>query len=245
MLALIADGLAPAIGARLHLSPATIRSYPPHALRQGALPPRAGRGRGHAPGRRSSAADFRALHAGEPFVIPNPWDAGSARVLADLGFEALATTSSGFAFTLGRLDGDVTLTRSSRTHRARARPPTLPVSVDLENGYGPRRRRRARGRARGRGRRGRRVDRGLRPRAGCLYERTRPPSGSPPRRGGRTRSASSSPPAPRTTSAATPTSTTRSRGCRPTSARAPTSSTRPGCGRVEEIAAVPPRSAGR
>ena len=52
---------------------------------------------------------FRALHEGEPFVIPNPWDAGSARVLEALGFRALATTSSGFAFTLGRLDGDVTL----------------------------------------------------------------------------------------------------------------------------------------
>jgi 2-methylisocitrate lyase-like PEP mutase family enzyme len=55
------------------------------------------------------AEAFRALHAGEPFVIPNPWDAGSARVLAALGFRALATTSSGFAFTLGRLDGAATL----------------------------------------------------------------------------------------------------------------------------------------
>ena len=55
------------------------------------------------------AADFRALHEGEPFVIPNPWDAGSAKVFEALGFKALATTSSGFAFTLGRLDGNVTL----------------------------------------------------------------------------------------------------------------------------------------
>ena len=55
------------------------------------------------------AEAFRALHAGPAFVIPNPWDAGSARVLAALGFQALATTSSGFAFTLGRLDGGVTL----------------------------------------------------------------------------------------------------------------------------------------
>src|SRR5712692_7260360 len=46
------------------------------------------------------AAAFRALHAGEAFVIPNPWDAGSARALAALGFKAVATTSSGFAFTL-------------------------------------------------------------------------------------------------------------------------------------------------
>ncbi|TMK33814.1 MAG: isocitrate lyase/phosphoenolpyruvate mutase family protein, partial [Actinobacteria bacterium] len=52
---------------------------------------------------------FRALHAGEPFVIPNPWDPGSARVLEALGFKAVASTSSGFAFTQGRLDGDVTL----------------------------------------------------------------------------------------------------------------------------------------
>src|SRR5947209_20546483 len=52
---------------------------------------------------------FRALHEGEPFLIPNPYDAGSAKVLAGLGFKALATTSGGFAFTLGRLDGAVTL----------------------------------------------------------------------------------------------------------------------------------------
>ena len=55
------------------------------------------------------AAAFAALHTGEPFVIPNPWDAGSARVLEALGFRALATTSSGFAFTLGRLDGGATI----------------------------------------------------------------------------------------------------------------------------------------
>ena len=54
------------------------------------------------------AADFVALHEGETFIIPNPWDAGSARVLEGLGFEALATTSSGFAFTLGRADGETT-----------------------------------------------------------------------------------------------------------------------------------------
>ena len=50
-------------------------------------------------------AAFRALHEGEPFVMPNPWDAGSARMLASLGFPALATTSGGFALTLGRRDG--------------------------------------------------------------------------------------------------------------------------------------------
>ena len=70
-------------------------------------------------------------------MIPNPWDAGSARVLEALGFEALATTSSGFAFTLGRLDGAVTLDEVAE-HVAELDAATgLPVSVDLENGYGP------------------------------------------------------------------------------------------------------------
>jgi 2-methylisocitrate lyase-like PEP mutase family enzyme len=82
------------------------------------------------------AARFEALHAGPAFVIPNPWDAGSARVLEALGFEALATTSSGFAFTLGRLDGGVTLDELSAHVRAVAGATDLPVSVDLEDGYG-------------------------------------------------------------------------------------------------------------
>jgi 2-methylisocitrate lyase-like PEP mutase family enzyme len=83
------------------------------------------------------AAAFRALHEGEPFVIPNPWDAGSAKVLAALGFEALATTSSGFAFTLGRPDGGVTLDELVEHVAAIDEATELPVSVDLENGYGP------------------------------------------------------------------------------------------------------------
>jgi 2-methylisocitrate lyase-like PEP mutase family enzyme len=83
------------------------------------------------------AEAFRALHAGEAFVIPNPWDAGSARVLAALGFHALATTSSGFAFTLGRPDGGVTLDDVIEHAAAIDRATDLPVSVDLENGYGP------------------------------------------------------------------------------------------------------------
>jgi 2-methylisocitrate lyase-like PEP mutase family enzyme len=82
------------------------------------------------------AAAFQALHAGDPFVIPNPWDAGSARVLAALGFEALATTSSGFAFTLGRLDGHTTLDEVAAHVEALSAATELPVSVDLENGYG-------------------------------------------------------------------------------------------------------------
>jgi 2-methylisocitrate lyase-like PEP mutase family enzyme len=83
------------------------------------------------------AARFAALHEGEPFVIPNPWDAGSARVLEALGFEALATTSSGFAFTLGRLDGHVTLDEVAAHTAALDAATSLPVAVDLENGYGP------------------------------------------------------------------------------------------------------------
>jgi 2-methylisocitrate lyase-like PEP mutase family enzyme len=83
------------------------------------------------------AAAFRALHDGEPFVIPNPWDAGSAKVLAALGYKALASTSSGFAFTLGRPDGAVTLDEVVEHARALDRATSLPVSVDLENGYGP------------------------------------------------------------------------------------------------------------
>jgi 2-methylisocitrate lyase-like PEP mutase family enzyme len=80
---------------------------------------------------------LRALHEGDPFVIPNPWDVGSARVLAALGFKALATTSSGFAFTLGRLDSSVTLDETT-VHISELNEATeLPVSADLENGYGP------------------------------------------------------------------------------------------------------------
>ena len=84
----------------------------------------------------AKGAAFAALHAGEPFLIPNPWDAGSARVLEALGFPALATTSSGFAFTLGRLDGGASLDEVAEHVRALTAATNLPVSVDLENGYG-------------------------------------------------------------------------------------------------------------
>ena len=83
------------------------------------------------------AADFRSLHEGDPFVIPNPWDAGSAKVFEVLGFKALATTSSAFAFTLGRFDGGVTLDELAVHVRALAEATSLPISVDLENGFGP------------------------------------------------------------------------------------------------------------
>jgi 2-methylisocitrate lyase-like PEP mutase family enzyme len=82
------------------------------------------------------AVAFRALHAGKGFVIPNPWDAGCARVLAALGFKALATTSSGFAFTLGRLDGQATLDEVVEHAAVLDQATDLPLSVDLENGYG-------------------------------------------------------------------------------------------------------------
>jgi 2-methylisocitrate lyase-like PEP mutase family enzyme len=85
---------------------------------------------------RDKGAAFRALHEGEPFLIPNPWDAGSARVLESLGFPALATTSSGFAFTLGRLDGGVTLDEVAAHVASLAGATELPISVDLEHGYG-------------------------------------------------------------------------------------------------------------
>lgn len=80
------------------------------------------------------AAHFRDLHSGpSPLLIPNPWDAGSARILASLGFQALATTSSGFAATLGQLDGSVTREQvlDHATTIVAATP--LPVSADLEN----------------------------------------------------------------------------------------------------------------
>ena len=82
------------------------------------------------------AALFRSLHEGDPFVIPNPWDGGSAKVLAGLGFKALASTSSGFAFTLGRPDGGVTLDELVDHARLLDGATDLPLSVDLENGFG-------------------------------------------------------------------------------------------------------------
>src|SRR5215204_2772842 len=88
------------------------------------------------PSQAEKATEFRALHEGEPFVIPNPWDAGSAKAFASLGFRALATTSGGFAFTLGRTDGNVTLDEVCDHIRTLDEATALPVSADLENGYG-------------------------------------------------------------------------------------------------------------
>jgi 2-methylisocitrate lyase-like PEP mutase family enzyme len=83
------------------------------------------------------AATFAALHQGDAFIIPNPWDVGAAKVLEALGFKALATTSSGFAFTLGRRDGGASLDEVVDHVGALARSTSLPISVDLENGFGP------------------------------------------------------------------------------------------------------------
>ncbi|BBT38780.1 Carboxyvinyl-carboxyphosphonate phosphorylmutase [Pseudomonas putida] len=85
------------------------------------------------------AEAFKAMHEREgAFVIPNPWDAGSARLLASLGFEALATTSAGLAFSLGRPDAEGALSLEETLSNARsivdATP--LPVAADLENGFG-------------------------------------------------------------------------------------------------------------
>ena len=98
------------------------------------------------------AIKFRALHGltGEiskpsaplgptrlrALIIPNPWDIGSARMLAGLGFEALATTSAGFAFTLGRSDGQVKREEALAHCAAIAAATDLPVSADLENTFG-------------------------------------------------------------------------------------------------------------
>ena len=82
------------------------------------------------------AQRFQALHARpEVFVIPNPWDPGSARLLEAIGFQALATTSAGYAFSLGKLDGQVGLDDMIEHCRALCAATGLPVSADLENGY--------------------------------------------------------------------------------------------------------------
>jgi 2-methylisocitrate lyase-like PEP mutase family enzyme len=82
------------------------------------------------------AEQFLALHQGErPLLLPNPWDRGSAKLLASLGFEALATTSSGAAATLGRWDGAMTSEEAIASATAIVEATDLPVSADLENGF--------------------------------------------------------------------------------------------------------------
>jgi 2-methylisocitrate lyase-like PEP mutase family enzyme len=82
------------------------------------------------------AAKFLALHHGDaPFVIPNAWDAGSAKLFESLGAAAIATTSSGYAATLGRLDYDMTRAEAVAHCRVITGAVTIPVSADFENGF--------------------------------------------------------------------------------------------------------------
>ena len=78
---------------------------------------------------------FRQLHQSGCFVIPNPWDVGSARILAQLGFRALATTSSGFAWTLGHQDNHVSLEESLAHFRALSAAVEIPINGDFEGGF--------------------------------------------------------------------------------------------------------------
>lgn len=87
-------------------------------------------------GQAERAERFLALHQGErPLLLPNPWDQGSAKLFASLGFEALATTSSGAAAKLGRLDGAMTREEAIADAAAIVEATDLPVSADLENGF--------------------------------------------------------------------------------------------------------------
>jgi 2-methylisocitrate lyase-like PEP mutase family enzyme len=79
--------------------------------------------------------EFHRLHATGCFVMPNPWDAGSARALEQMGFVALATTSAGFAWTLGRADNQVTLEEALAHLRVIAAAVSVPVNADFEGGY--------------------------------------------------------------------------------------------------------------
>jgi 2-methylisocitrate lyase-like PEP mutase family enzyme len=90
-----------------------------------------------APTQKEKAERFRALHAGpRAFVIPNPWDGGSARVLEGLGFQALATSSGACAGTFGRRDGKVTRAEALEHARLICAVTDLPVAADLEKGFG-------------------------------------------------------------------------------------------------------------
>jgi 2-methylisocitrate lyase-like PEP mutase family enzyme len=91
------------------------------------------------PTQAEKAAQFQALHERpEVFVVANPWDAGTARILTGLGFSALSTTSAGLAFTLGRKDGTASVSRDEALANAKSivEATPLPVAADLENGYG-------------------------------------------------------------------------------------------------------------
>lgn len=80
-------------------------------------------------------AEFHRLHSSGCFVMPNPWDVGSARALEQMGFQALATTSAGLAWTLGRADNQATLDQALEHLRLVADAVTVPVNADFEGGY--------------------------------------------------------------------------------------------------------------
>jgi 2-methylisocitrate lyase-like PEP mutase family enzyme len=84
---------------------------------------------------RDRTAQFHRLHASGCFVMPNPWDAGSARALEQMGFEALATTSAGLAWTLGRADNHVTLDQALEHLRLVVEAVDVPINADFESGY--------------------------------------------------------------------------------------------------------------
>src|SRR5437667_9026423 len=84
---------------------------------------------------KSAAATFRALHASGCFVLPNPWDIGTAIYLERLGFKALATTSAGFAFSRGKPDGDVPRDEMLAHIRGMVQATSLPVNADFMAGY--------------------------------------------------------------------------------------------------------------
>src|SRR6186713_1329222 len=89
------------------------------------------------PSQHEKAARFRALHDGpDVFVIPNPWDVGSSRMLAGLGFEALATSSAAAALSIGRRDGELSRDQALEHARVIVGATDLPVSADLERGFG-------------------------------------------------------------------------------------------------------------
>src|SRR5262245_45541169 len=78
---------------------------------------------------------FRTLHENGCFVMPNPWDVGTARVLAQIGFPAIATTSAGMAWSLGRRDNGVSLAESVHHLKTIAQSVDVPVNADFENGF--------------------------------------------------------------------------------------------------------------
>src|SRR5690606_28817968 len=80
-------------------------------------------------------AAFRALHQSGCFVLPNPWDAGSASALAALGFQALATTSSGYAWSCGRADGQLSRDETLAHLRHMVEATELPINADFESGF--------------------------------------------------------------------------------------------------------------